>query len=78
MAKIRKLSSNQVVKDFESGEILYVRDADDECEDLVMLLGHAAEDGCIQAVFLETAMVHWIELDMKARKPKAEILIYED
>ena len=43
-----------------------------------MLLGHAAEDGCIQAVFLETAMVHWIELDMKARKPKAEILIYED
>lgn len=39
--------------------------------------GHA-EDGCIQAVFLETAMVHWIELDLKARKPKAEILIYED
>lgn len=39
MAKIRKLSSNQVVKDFESGEILYVRDADDEGEDLVMLVG---------------------------------------
>lgn len=77
MAKIRKLSSNQVVKDFESGEILYVRDADDEGEDLVMLVGHA-EDGGIQAVFLETAMVHWIELDLKARKPKAEILIYED
>lgn len=77
MAKIRKLSSNQVVKDFEPGEILYVRGAD-EIEDLVMLLGHAAEDGYIQAVFLETAMVHWIELDMKARKPKAEILIYED
>ena len=44
MAKIRKLSSNQVVKDFESGEILYVRDADDEGEDLVMLVGHARTD----------------------------------
>ncbi|WP_105492131.1 hypothetical protein [Escherichia coli] len=77
MAKIRKLSNNQVVKDFEPGEILYVRDADDEGEDLVMLVGYA-EDGCIQAVFLETAMVHWIELDLKARKPKSEILIYED
>lgn len=44
MAKIRKLSSNQVVKDFESGEILYVRDEDDEGEDLVMLVGHAKTD----------------------------------
>lgn len=33
MAKIRKLSNNQVVKDFEPGEILYVRDADDEGEE---------------------------------------------
>lgn len=77
MAKIRKVSNKQVVKDFEAGEILYVRDADDEGEDLVMLVGQV-EDGCIQAVFLETAMVHWIELDLKARKPKSEILIYED
>ncbi|EFM7019311.1 hypothetical protein BAU67_001880 [Escherichia coli] len=77
MAKIRKVSNKQVVKDFEAGEILYVRDADDEGEDLVMLVGHV-EDGCIQAVFLETAMVHWIELDLKARKPRSEILIYED
>jgi len=77
MASIRKVANKRIVKDFEAGEILYVRDADDEGEDLVMLVGHA-EDGCIQAVFLETAMVHWIELDLKARKPKAEILVYED
>lgn len=77
MASIRKVANKRIVKDFEAGEILYVRDADDEGEDLVMLVGHA-EDGCIQAVFLETAMVHWIELGLKARKPKAEILVYED
>ena len=53
MARIRKLSNNQTVKDFEPGEILYVHDTDDEGEDLVMLLGHALRTDAYRLFFLK-------------------------